>query len=270
MSHALWQRVRRPFRVPACSECQWECYDVDRAGCLRCGREHWCVGNNVDNKCQLIEAEECHRVCQVTGFVLPEVRRSHGEYSDNVSFAYESPPCTHIEEEVECVVWNFLKSEKARRCMHRENAKQCTKIRHHMYKQLKQFKLLQPNCRPVIQVIWAASLAQESSWSFMQPPSTLLVKQSAKQIVECLSTLKSKGMRITSGVRLQTLVCGLLFLLRSGLKYKNSVLLAAIPEIQLCLPHENKLEMYFGISSKIICCVENEIKLVFREVMQDA
>ena len=32
----------------------------------------------------------------------------------------------------------------------------------------------------------------------------------------------------------------------------------------MCLPFENKLEHYFGISSKAICEVENELKLVFR------
>ena len=84
----------------------------------------------------------------------------------------------------------------------------------------------------------------------------------------CLLDLRGKGVKITTGTRLQDLVCGMLYMLRTGLTYKNRVLLAAIPEIDACLPHENKIELYFGISSKVICMTENEVKLVFREFYQ--
>ena len=75
-------------------------------------------------------------------------------------------------------------------------------------------------------------------------------------------------MKITSGGRMQDLVCGMLYMLKSGLSFQNKVLLKAIPELDRCLPHENKIEGYFGVSSKVICMTENEVKLVFRESYQ--
>ena len=57
-------------------------------------------------------------------------------------------------------------------------------------------------------------------------------------------------------------------MLKHGLVFRDQVLLTAIPEVDRCLPHENKIEAYFGISSKVICMTENEVKLVFRETYQ--
>jgi hypothetical protein len=95
-----------------------------------------------------------------------------------------------------------------------------------------------------------------------------LVARSTECISACLGELRHKGMRMHSGARLKTLVVGLLFLLRSGVTYKNLVLMPALPEIAHCLPHETRLEHYFGISSKAICSAENEMKLVFRDWYQ--
>jgi hypothetical protein len=67
---------------------------------------------------------------------------------------------------------------------------------------------------------------------------------------------------------MQELVCGLLFMLKPGLIFGNRVLLPAIPELQRCLPPENKLQSFLGVSSKIICMTENEVKMIFREHYQ--
>ena len=61
---------------------------------------------------------------------------------------------------------------------------------------------------------------------------------------------------------------GLLFLLCSGVKYKNLVLIPVLPEIMHCLPHKTRLEHYFGISSKAICSAENKMQLVFLDWYQ--
>jgi hypothetical protein len=61
----------------------------------------------------------------------------------------------------------------------------------------------------------------------------------------------------------------LLMMIKYG-PFQNKVLLSAIPEVDRCPPHKNKIEAYFGISesSKVICMTEIEVKLIFRESYQ--
>ena len=89
-----------------------------------------------------------------------------------------------------------------------------------------------------------------------------------RQIIACLLDLRAKGVKFVPGPRLDGLVCGLLYLLRTGLTYKSNVLLRPIEEIGPCLPHENRLKTYFNISSKVLTEVENELKLVYRAFYQ--
>jgi hypothetical protein len=273
MSHEIWRRVRRPFRYPCCrSQCKWEVYDANQAGCLNCGRHHFCHANAVDNTCPLIECDDRTRVCNVTGFVLPEVRHSNDEFHEAVAFS--RPPqqalgtFQDLNMEVACVVSMFLTSQRARLCREQENAKQATRLTLHMHRQMKGFKLSHPGRIPNVCWLLGQAVSQEKYWRFIEPASEELVAQSAKHITACLLNMKGKGVKIASGARMQELVCGMLYMLKHGLMFQSRILLTAIPELDRCLPHENKIEGYFGVSSKVICMTENEVKLVFRESYQ--
>jgi len=275
--HAIWRRVRRPFRIPSCQHCQWEVYDAHQAGCLRCGDQHVCLNNSVDNKCPLVLCDDQTRVCNITGFILPEVRHARDEYMENVVMIH--PKSNHnnsttgllqdIDTEVYNTVSKILLGNKAIHCREQENAKQYNKLTQHMYKQMKLFKTQNPGVSPNVCHILASSMAQEKYWRFIEEASEDLAKQCAWHITLCLLELRGKGVKISAGPRLQDLVCGMLYMLKNGLTYQNRVLLMAIPEVDRCLPHENKIEAYFGISSKVICMTENEVKLVFRECYQN-
>lgn len=268
MTHSLWYRVRRPFRYPTCCTCVWEVFDVNHAGCLKCGGHHMCANNPVDSKCPLVTCPDGTRVCDITGVVLPEIHPAAREY---VEHAYRPDPQSafiDMDTEIYSVVYRFLLGPRSELCRTKENQKQYQKIQAHLYKQLKHFKIKQPDCLPNMCQIIAVSMVQEKHWRFIRAASEHLAQQCSRQIMLCLLDLRGKGVKITTGTRLQDLVCGMLYMLRTGLTYKNRVLLAAIPEIDACLPHENKIELYFGISSKVICMTENEVKLVFREFYQ--
>mmetsp|Transcript_58595 Transcript_58595/g.154879 ORF Transcript_58595/g.154879 Transcript_58595/m.154879 type:complete len:263 (+) Transcript_58595:4687-5475(+) len=215
--HAVWRKVRRPFRVPSCcAGCtKWEVYDADKAGCLRCGAEHACVLNSVDCMCPLVTTKESHRVCSITGAVLNEVRSAAGEYCDTACFApapsssrelstssYAPRPSPQsFSHEISSVVRHMLQSDDAKRCRRTENRKLYDRLGAHMCKQMKIFKLENPGARPCVARILASALAQE---------------------------------------RLKDLVCGMLYMLRTGLVCHDRILLRAIPEVSRCLPHENK------------------------------
>lgn len=270
-AHDIWRRVRRPFRYPSCRACKWEVYDANQAGCLKCGKHHYCHPNSVDNKCPLIECDDRTRVCTITGFVLPEVRHAKEEFSDSVTFSNTNKHACVFQDlnsEVMCVVAMFLTSKRACVCREQENLKQNLRLSQHMLRQMKNFKLTNPGKIPNVCTILAQAMNQEKYWRFIETASEDLVVHSSKHITQCLLEMKRRGVKITSGTRLQDLVCGLLYMLKHGLTFQSKVILSAVPEVDRCLPHENKIENYFGISSKVICMTENEVKLVFRETYQ--
>jgi hypothetical protein len=270
--HNIWRRIRRPFRYPACrTSCKWEVYDVNQGGCLKCGRHHFCHANSVDNICPLIECDDRTRVCTITGFILPEVRHAKDEFFEggmSVSNISKTSIFQEINTEVEEIVATFLTSPRARVCREQENKKQNARLTQHMLRQMKNFKLTHPGSIPNICWILAQAMAQEKYWRFIEAASSDLVRHSSKHITQCLLEMRVRGVKVTSGSRLQDLVCGLLYMLKHGLTFQSRMILTAIPEVDRCLPHENKIEGYFGISSKVICMTENEVKLVFRESYQ--
>jgi hypothetical protein len=266
--HGVWRRVRRPFRYPSCRRCQWEVYDANRAGCLKCGREHYCENNSVDSKCPLVQCDDRTRVCDITGFILPEVRHAPNEYSDAVSFVERQVVIHDLVTEVRGVVASLLLGERAARCREQENTRQYARLSMHIQRQMRVFKLAHPRRAPNVCWLLAGAMAQERYWRFIEEASEDLVKHCAQNISQCLLQLRANGAKVVVGGRLQDMVCGMLYMLKHGLVFHDRVLLAAIPEVDQCLPHENKIEAYFGISSKVICMTENEVKLVFRETYQ--
>ncbi len=268
MSHEVWRKVRRPFRYPSCTKCKWEVYDVNQAGCLKCGGLHECLSNSVDNKCPLVQCDDRTRVCLITGYILPEVRHALQEYTDTTESVERHACAVEIAPEVHSIVANLLQSERATRCREQENARQYARLTQNMHRQMRLFKLAQPGVPPNVCHILASAISQERYWRFIEEASDDLVEHCTTNITKCLIELRSRGVKLASGTRLQDMVCGLLYMLKTGLIFKDRMLLLSIPEIDRCLPHENKIESYFGISSKVICMTENEVKLLFRESYQ--
>ena len=276
--HEIWRKIRRPFRYPTCKRgCKWEVYDANQAGCLKCGRQHYCHSNSVDSVCPLVTCDDRTRVCDITGYVLPEVRHALTEYSDNVGGGRSNGGGSHTERqiavgeldaEVYNVVASLLLGERAARCREQENAKQYARLSQHIHKQMRLFKLAHPGRMPSVCRLLAQAMGQERYWRFIEEASEDLVRHCARNIGLCLLQLRANGVKMTTGTRLQDMVCGMLYMLEHGLIFRDQVLLSAIPEVDRCLPHENKIEAYFGISSKVICMTENEVKLMFRETYQ--
>jgi hypothetical protein len=268
MMHEIWRRVRRPFRRPSCQACEWEVYDAHQGGCLKCGQQHFCHSNAVDNTCPLVLCDDRTRVCNITGFVLPEVRHAPNEYSDAVAFADKRASQCDLATEVHSVVASLLQGDRAARCREQENTKQYARLTQHMQRLMREFKLTHPGQPPNVCILLASAMGQERYWRFIEEASDDLVRHCTHNIEQCLKQLQRNGAKIAPGARLQDMVCGMLYMLKQGLVFRDRVLLSAVPEVDHCLPHENKIEAYFGISSKVICMTENEVKLVFRESYQ--
>lgn len=99
----------------------------------------------------------------------------------------------------------------------------------------------------------------------MEAAPDSLVSRCVNNLYSCVKELQARKIKIVSGTRIRDMVCGMLYMLKHGLICQKKIILHPIPEIDKYLPHENKIETYFGISSKVICMTENEIKYVFRD-----
>jgi len=66
----LWHRLRAPFPLPSqvsghqCTE-YWEIVDVDKAGCVKCGKTHVC-----DNNTCPMATSDGSSVCTITGYCI--------------------------------------------------------------------------------------------------------------------------------------------------------------------------------------------------------
>lgn len=275
--YEIWRTLKRPFRYPTCAVHRWETFDANAAGCRGCGKLHQCAGNAVDNTCPLAEGGDGTRSCLITGLVLSEVVHAQEEYLDTCAVHAERrggaggslSNTTDLEEEIGRVLFGVLLGPKAVAYRQDENTRQARKISSGLHKALRQAKLKGLKTYPNICQFLALIMAQERNLRLVRPASRQLVGECAKKILVCLVDLRAKGVKFSQGPRLEGLIVGLLYLLRTGLTFKNRVLLGSIEEIAWCLPFENRLESYFGISSKILTEVENEIKLVYRSCYQD-
>lgn len=269
----MWQRVRSPFKYPRCVKgCEWEIYDVVHAGCLKCGSQHQCQNNAFEGNCPLVETENGARVCTITGFIIPDVRYAKEEYIDHAvmeSGEYrEKNIHMDLDNEIKIHLDKILSGPVFEQCRVTENSHQSKKIYKSVLRQIRMFKMEHPNTIPNFCKLLSRVLHMEKRISFIHPASGELKRRCHEKIYVCVLDLHRKGYRVSHGNRLQDLVCGLLYLLRTGIQYRNHELFACIPEIARCIPMESRLKAYFNINSKVITSVENEVKLAFRDFHQ--
>ena len=82
--YTVWHRVRAPFAMPrGCHDCEmddWEVFDVDKAGCVRCGRFHQCRDGG---EC-VSSMDHDHQACEITGCWIRNRNFQQG-YTDTAS-----------------------------------------------------------------------------------------------------------------------------------------------------------------------------------------
>lgn len=274
----LWLRLRRPFLFPqAGHECEWERYDADCAGCLLCGKLHRCPAGMAGCTCPLVDTDDGGHVCLITGLCIPEVRASFGEYVEHVSFETKQQPGCDDEDlydRVFCVVNSFLLSSATIRCRELEQKKYAQKRRQAFWRVLRQCKRDNPYEFPDLCQVVAEVARQEP------PPSSLvasltslshcgcdtgtLIRHSTVSITGAIRQIYKMGLRkICHGGKFPSVVIGMLYMTRAGLNVGTVFNLQAVQHIHGLLPSETYLN-YLGVSNKVICDTENEIKSCIR------
>jgi hypothetical protein len=266
----IWVRLRRPFRYPkAGHECKWERFDADRAGCLLCGALHKCSNGLAECKCPLIESDEGGHVCLITGLCIPEVRVG-SQFVDHVTFENtetQSIQDEAIYERVFGVIFRVLSSNPTLACKQMERQKYMQKNKQILWRVLKNKKKLRPYELPCLLSV-VAELAKESpqcpSATLQEACLEALVHKCAVNITNCIAQIYRMGFKkICQGAKFQGIVIGMLYMSRVGLRVGDVFTLHAVKGLDTFLPSETYLSM-LGISNKVICDSENEIKSCIR------
>lgn len=272
----IWLRLRHPFRLPQTGHtCEWERYDYGRAGCTRCGALHRCSGSMVGCQCPLTETDDGGHVCLITGLCISEVRASRCEYVEHSVFeAVKKRPDDEasIFDRVNCVVANFLLSPTTVACRRLEHAKYIQKKHQAFWRVLKQCKRDHPYRLPDLCLV-VAEVAQSEpppcglvpllSGKAQHDPETI-VRHSSCGISASIMQIYRMGFRkICQGSKFNSMVIGMLYMTRTGLSAGAAFHLPPTPHIHELLPSETYLNC-LGVSNKVICDTENEIKSCIR------
>ena len=272
----IWLRLRRPFRYPQAGHaCCWERYDADRAGCVRCGVLHKCSGSMVGCDCPLIETDEGGHVCLITGLCISEVRASSCEFVSHVSYDQPQEPRTSegVHERVHCIVNAFLSAPATTACRRQEQEKGSARVRQGFWRALKQRKRDHPYALPclcsVVAEVAHAEQAQQGKTPMgdLQSYNSLLsriVHTCSANIAAGILQLHGLGFKkICQGGKFHSMVVGMLYMSRTGLHAGSLFHLPEVRDVHELLPSEAYLNS-LGVSNKVICDTENEIKSCIR------
>lgn len=266
--HSLWRRVRGPFRCLQCKEHKWEQYDCDQAGCLRCGAHHQCSRSLVGSQCTLLTNDDSSICCTITGFSMPCIRYSSDEYvgdthvlmSTNTSALKEIDLWNLVHQ---IVTW-FLTGKITRENRNSKLNKIFLRQHNAFIKTVRKHKIDSNGAARVCIPEVLATVLHEQKVTNCTLASEVLCRLCTDHITRCITDL-NWGRLENKHVRV---VVGLLYLMKKGLVYNNAQWLQPVPELASCLPPESVLEKQFGLSMKLVCDTENEVKLALRQRMR--
>jgi hypothetical protein len=207
---------------------------------------------------------------------ISEVRAATCEFVDNVCFGQQRETVsfndTGVHDKAAAIIRHFLTCSKTLACLKMEQEKHAQRARQAFWRVLKQRKRDHPYrlpclCSVVAEVVHAEQMQQSPQGAKAQGYPDLVervVHQSAVNISNCIHQIHRMGFRkICQGGKFQSMVVGMLYMSRTGLRVGDLFRLPAVRDVQELLPSETYLNS-LGVSNKVICDTENEIKSCIR------
>ena len=253
-----------------CSLEDWEVFDVDKAGCVVCGRLHQCR----DGGDCIGAMDHDHQACEITGCWIRNRNFQQGYTDTAMPCVRHSADLHHggrIWVEGEHVVrWlhSLVFSDAARRCIDGEIQRVKEKAQVAFARVAKGFKVeeRQPN------LLHMFAETREALGNIRMPCKVVekqkfdsLVQVCVVAVVTFTSNFRWILMPFVPVVKVDHFVIGLLYLLRNGIVMFDTVqVLPRIPLLRRLLPMETCLKAQFKIPCKIITEVENITKIALK------
>ena len=273
-AHRLWQIVRGPFHRIYCqspTRHQWERFDYDRAGCLKCGALHRCAKTSVENTCALETMDDGSMCCTVTGFCVPIVRYCPTEFVDTcheVDRGEDTLAQEHTRRRenlmhvVHTTVTEFLNGTQSRNMRAHLVKNACDRITRATTRACAHKWMKTPGHATCVQTALAHAILEIDQESELRTlPSRELTDVCVEKVTECLVQLDLQG---ASVMRIETLSVGILYLLLHGIRCGATQWLEGIPALRPVLPPVSMLQKWYGLSSKLIIDTENWVKMALR------
>jgi hypothetical protein len=272
---SIWRKIRGPFRIPAtchrCKDRDWDVFDVDKAGCLKCGRIHACA----DGKCRAISVLS-HSVCPITGFVT-KTQNFQQQYVDGMVSLQSAEPHRRrwvTLDQVEFWFEHLTRSEKWKGCMEKELNRIHDKLSNMFFKIAKQWKIEQNITPNVVDLFTQVKIRL----GFLRIPLInmdenlycKLTKLCVLHVMQFAATFRSRLVKLVPVAKLHSLIVGLIYMLRHGLVVLGSLtILPSFPELKRLLPIETCLKTFFHIPCKIITETENMVKTMLKKINEN-
>ena len=259
-----WRLLRQPFPLPLSAaphhKCEWEIFDLRRAGCLLCSAIHVCERGRCKD---IIETEEAE-VCAVTGVVLGGIFHSD-EFHDTIlqrnNPHLNSNDNTKIDEAlIESYVKELLNSVKSREAFDVHFSKLLHWLHRNLAEQLE-------NSTDVFDAITKAVVdiggSRTFSFQYNKPKRKHLIRECCLQIWEILRGSSNLRLNLKCG-DLRNTIFGLVFLLKQGVYAGCMPIVLRIADLDRFLPNEGQLFRFFNFRAKYITDIENKYKFAYR------
>jgi hypothetical protein len=223
-----------------------------------------------------VETDEGGHVCLITGLEVSEVRATCNEYVSHVSYEQPHTPSGEgdgVHDRVASIVQTFLTAPSTASCRKQEREKGCARIRQVFWRVLKQRKRDRPYelpclCSVVAEVAHAEQMQQFQGKTLAEGSYRRLLGRAVHacsvNIASGILQIHRLGCKkICQGAKFHSMVVGMLYMSRTGLHVGSLFRLPAVRDIHELLPSETYLNS-LGISNKVICDTENEIKSCIR------
>ena len=273
----LWWSIRGPFKLPIrCHRCalgDWEVFDVDKAGCVQCGKLHICA----EETC-VGEMDHDHKACEITG-CWTRTRNFQQGYTDTAmpppgaANCVTDPAARPWVESEQVTRWMhvLLTSDTAKKCLHREIKRVSDKASSAFNRVAKGFKLegKQPNLLEMFAETRFAlgNLRVPGKLPQNQKDVKELVCTCVMAIVNFTGNFRWVLLPFVPAVKLDLFVIGLIYMLRHGLvMYDTLHVIPRFPILRKLLPMETSLKVHFKVPCKIITETENTVKNALKKM----
>ena len=265
MSERAWLALRAPFALSTSCVgyhvCEWETFDIGRAGCVLCSTIHNC---GVDVCTDVVQTEDA-LVCGITGFCITTQNLMHGVSDNGIC----RPPRvssianrkTYTYTEIETHVKHLLVSHECVQAHQSEVEKLSSKFNSHVNTK---FAQLADIFAATASAVKSVKCSRWISSTFDMETRLRLVSEVSTQLTLTIGSCCAFMPLLVRGCELRTLVYGLVYLMRTGITVHHVCCLPVNRELEQYLPSEGNLGRFFDFKAKNITDIENRFKYMFR------